>query len=481
MKMHRLLAGVTVSALATMPIGASAQVAPTTSPVAPAFSNTTLFSAISPAAFPLLPGATTAPHSGQAGNSEPAIAFGGPDNVMAIDGLGQMSVQVNLWKGHFGEKPPAYFGAMDTLLPANGSGRVNVGDGDADVEVTSAGTTLLADLDTIVNPGVLGGHAPLSSAQFGVSVTRCPATASGPSGCTAIPIDVAGADRPWITTNGTSAWLSYHDAGASESIRVWRSTDDGRTWRKVASPIQGQGPVTGDATANNRVGPIVADPQSGNVYQVFMAGEASVGKGQSEDYNNVYVSRSTNGGKSWTAHLVYHAPPFTNLSNFWPTLAVDPATGVLWTAWSDQHGIWASSSSDEDDHWSMPLQVSDAQLNTSVMPSVAARNGKVDVVYYGSTAASNDDASAVWNVYDAQLQGGVWSNGHVSNAPNHVGKVCLSGEDCTSDRELLDLFEVAEDPASGKAAVIYTDTTIDTWTLGGVTQRLPQIVLAYEQ
>jgi len=49
-------------------------------------------------------------------------------------------------------------------------------------------------------------------------------------------------------------------------------------------------------------------------------------------------------------------------------------------------------------------------------------------------------------------------------------------------RELLDLFEVAEDPASGKAAIIYTDTTLDTWTspVTGLHQ-LPEIVLAYEQ
>ncbi|WP_155992328.1 sialidase family protein [Nocardioides sp. URHA0032] len=467
--------------LAATPVAAAAQGAPTTAPAEPAFSNTTLFSPASPAAFPLQPGATTAPHSGQSGNSEPAIAFGGPGNVMAVDGLGQMSVQVNLWKGHFGETPPAYFGAMDTFLPTNGSGRTTVGDGDADVEVTSAGTVLLADLDTLVNRGVLGGHAPLSSARLGVSVTRCPAEASGPSGCTTTPIDVAGADRQWITTNGENAWLSYHDSVESELIRVWRSTDDGRTWTRVASPISGQGGVTGDGMANNRVGPIVADPQSGNVYEVFMTGEASAEKGKSEDFNNVYVSRSTDGGESWKAQLVYHAPRSTNLSNFWPTLAVDPATGVLWTAWSDEHGVWASSSSDKGDHWSAPLQVSPAALTTTVMPTVAARDGKVDVVYYGSTADSVDEATAVWNVYDAQLQGGAWTNGRVSNAPNHVGKICLEGEECTSDRELLDLFEVAEDPATGKAAVVYTDTTTDTWTLGGVTRQLPQIVLAYEQ
>jgi hypothetical protein len=32
-----------------------------------------------------------------------------------------------------------------------------------------------------------------------------------------------------------------------------------------------------------------------------------------------------------------------------------------------------------------------------------------------------------------------------------------------------------------QGGVIYTDTTIDTWTLDGVSHQLPELVLAYEQ
>ena len=47
---------------------------------------------------------------------------------------------------------------------------------------------------------------------------------------------------------------------------------------------------------------------------------------------------------------------------------------------------------------------------------------------------------------------------------------------------LLDLFEVAEDPATGKAAIIFTNTTFDTFTSPTTgTHQLPEIVLAYEQ
>ena len=46
---------------------------------------------------------------------------------------------------------------------------------------------------------------------------------------------------------------------------------------------------------------------------------------------------------------------------------------------------------------------------------------------------------------------------------------------------LLDLFEVAEDPITYKAAVIYVDTTLNTYTPpGGSPQQLPEIVLAFE-
>lgn len=105
----------------------------------------------------------------------------------------------------------------------------------------------------------------------------------------------------------------------------------------------------------------------------------------------------------------------------------------------------------------------------------------MDVVYYGTSAASIDDSSAVWNVYDSQTTGAGWDVLQVSNTPNRVGAVCLGGSSCSTNRQLLDLFEVVEDPVSGKAAIIYTDSTIDTYTQGGVVHQLPEIILAYEQ
>ena len=169
-----------------------------------------------------------------------------------------------------------------------------------------------------------------------------------------------------------------------------------------------------------------------------------------------------------------------------PSLATDRAGNVYYTSITFTPtfhvGLQINKSTDHGDTWSPALKVSGPATPTTVMPWVAARGGKVDVVYYGSAAASVDDRSAVWNTYDSQLKGGTWSVKLVSNTPNRFGPVCLNGSACAANRELLDLFEVAEDPANGKAAVIYSDTTTATWTgSDGMVHQLPEIVLAYEK
>ena len=104
----------------------------------------------------------------------------------------------------------------------------------------------------------------------------------------------------------------------------------------------------------------------------------------------------------------------------------------------------------------------------------------MDVVYYGTTAASKDDSSAVWNVYLAQtVNGGAsFTQSLVSNTSNHTGVICTEGAACPAGtRNLLDLFEVAINPLNGRAAVVYTDDTLTQDSSGAP---LPQVVLAQQ-
>jgi hypothetical protein len=435
------------------------------------FSNTPLYAHWDPTAF--IGGAppsnlSTSPLARDAGHSEPAIWFG-PDGQMAVDGLAWLPFQVDMWKGTFGSTP-SLFGHMDVHLPQRG-GRLALGDGDADVDITAAGTTLLADLDFILNPR-------LNAAQFGVSVTRCPAGSTGPDGCTTKILDTTNVDREWLASAGSDVWLAYHDSASSTLIHVLRSTNDGRTWSQAGSPVPGQGRTTGTCTFNNEIGPIAADPRSGDVYAIYVCGD-TVTKGLAFTGNNVVASRSTDGGRHWHSSVALHEPRDVQLANIFPSIAVDPVTGDLWATVSTIDDVLVMSSSDHGATWSRPVDVS--AVNSAVMPWVAARDGKVDVVYYGTSASSIDDETAVWNVYDSQWSAGAWHVLKVSNTPNRVGAVCLNGSGCTGDRELLDLFEVAEDPITGNAAIIYTDTTLSTYTSASGTHELPEIVLAYEQ
>jgi hypothetical protein len=104
-----------------------------------------------------------------------------------------------------------------------------------------------------------------------------------------------------------------------------------------------------------------------------------------------------------------------------------------------------------------------------------------DFAYYGTTAASKDDPAAVWNVYLAQTtnRGRSFAQSTVSPAPNHVGPICTEGTACApGTRNLLDLFEVAIDPLTGRAGVIYADDLLTTDATGAP---LPQVVLATQR
>ena len=132
------------------------------------------------------------------------------------------------------------------------------------------------------------------AAQLGVSAITIPANGNL-NEATAQIIDTAGADRPWITSDGPHVWISYHDAGKSALIHVQRSDDNGVTWHRVGDPIVGQDGATADATFNNDQGPIVADPITHNLYDIYAAGEPGIQKATTTTHNNIYVAQHRHG------------------------------------------------------------------------------------------------------------------------------------------------------------------------------------------
>lgn len=404
------------------------------------------------------------------GGSEPALSIG-PDGTVVLGSLSWQLFQTNVWKGSFGTEPQ-FVGGIDAQI---GKG---IGGGDEDLDFGSTGTLHASTLMFFFNP-------KFNALQLGVSAITCPnfAAASDFSGCTAQILDHTQADRQWITSDGPIVYISYHDSGSSTLIHVQRSLDDGFTWTRVSDPVPGQGRLTGMSTFNNDQGPLVADPLSHDVFAVYAAGQGGLQKAKSADFNNIVVSRSTDMGMTWTPHVVFSAPVFTPLNSIFPVLAVDPSNGNLFAAWSDAHTVSISMSTDHGDTWSPAVVVNTGDAVTAVFPAIAARNGIVDLAFYGTNAASKDDPTAVWNTYMAQSTDGVtFTQSVVSDHANHVGVICTSGTGCANPlitRTLLDLFEIAIN-ANGKAAVIYTDDTLTTFDSNGVTYPLPQVIVAYQ-
>ena len=406
------------------------------------------------------------------GNSEPAVTIGS-DGTTVFTALSWLEFGTNVWKSSFGSAP-AFQGKPD-----NGIVPRQVGGLDADLDLGSTGTLHITSLVGLVNP-------PFINARFGVSAIACPnaATSNNFANCKAQIIDTTQADRQWITSDGPTVYISYHDSGSSTLIHMQRSDDDGFTWHRAGDPISGQDGLTGMSTFNNDQGPIVADPTTHSVFVVYAAGQGGLQKGTNANFNNIVVSRSTDKGRTWHPSLVYHAPVNTALNNVFPALAVDPKNGKLYAAWSDAHTVWFSVSSDHGSTWTSAVAVNSGAAATAVFPWVAAYNGKVDVVYYGSKASSKDDPNAVWNTYLARTTdgGAHFTQAKVSAHANHVGVICTFGTGCArGTRNLLDLFEVAINPRNGKAAIIFTDDTLTTYTRSdGTVAKLPQVIAAWE-
>jgi hypothetical protein len=246
-------------------------------------------------------------------------------------------------------------------------------------------------------------------------------------------------DRPWLAVSrhgllGYRLYLAYNDPCCFGRHVVARSDDGGLTWLGLGT-VLGQFP-----------GYILTDDDAGLVYTVSTR---SSGLGR-----EVTVSRSSDGGVTFTQHTaVRYDDPAGDWGLNHVFLAKDDS-GALYTAWAENRdgtgiGIWLASSSDHGDSWTQPAKVSDTP-GTHVYPAVAAgAPGHVVVSWYETSADARPrdvPEGAAWHPRAAEtLDGTVWSHADVTNAANHIGPLCTSGSSCHSGRGLLDFFMVQID------------------------------------
>ena len=226
-----------------------------------------------------------------------------------------------------------------------------------------------------------------------------------------------GTDKDILAVRGPDIYLVYHTL---QKIFVSQSHDGGAQW--TTQNILG-------GTTNSQFGQSLpsggAVDSHGNIY---FAWNGVNNTGQAKGAVNLYITKSTDRGASWTTTLVdvSQAPPQCGCGgwDFWGgqmALAVDSADRVyvLWNANHTKHGpqrVFFRSSPDGGATWSPEQDVSRAPVGSNnAFPAIAARgDGDVRIAWMDDRNgfdAGGDDPDARWNTYyrSSTDAGGTWS------------------------------------------------------------------------
>jgi hypothetical protein len=223
----------------------------------------------------------------------------------------------------------------------------------------------------------------------------------------------AGTDKPILAVRGQDVYVVYTHA---QTTFASYSHDGGTSFTEVKIP-KGGGKLGWALAGGGTVTP------NGSVFFSWAGYE---GNGGASGNVNLYVSRSTNGGASWTTKIldVSKSPPQCPDYNCgWAYLGAQmvmasDANGIvyaLWNAGSTAGGperIYFSKSADNGNTWSAKMDVSTAPAGTHhAFPAIAATgNGDVRISWMDARAASG--GLDRWNVYyrSSANGGSTWSN-----------------------------------------------------------------------
>lgn len=352
--------------------------------------------------------------------------------VAAIQGI---PAGTDVWKSMDGGYTFSYLGQPDGAQAASAIARGGgAGGGDEDLAVGAGG-------NVYVNSLWIGSSTQSSSFNGGATWSVNP-----------LSTDVPADDRQWIASHGGSElYLTYKQLGVllagTDSIFMAKSFDGGLTFPQiveVTTPKLGVQP--------GLQGNVVVDQRNGTVYNVFVGAQE----------NQLYLARSIDGGKTFDLKLVYQAPTGTSIGNVFPAIALDRA-GYLHVVFSDGRNVFLIGSTNGGATWTTPVRVnSGAQTKTAISPWIeAGAGGKVNVVWWGTSASSNLDTSAQWRVFFAQTQNAfasVPAFAEMAATPvMHVGAICVDGTACPSGtRNLAEYFALGS-YLDGSALIPYPD------------------------
>jgi len=391
---------------------------------------------------------TKAPSAGSDGEPSSRTDRAGNHYVSGIRGV---PAGIDLW--YFDLQPgstsydpfmrhPVYRGQTDSFTEDDATSVGADGGGDVDLAVGFPDPITLATN----NPATVSSSSlVLSNISTQRSTDRGITFMNNPLGniTGGVPAD----DREWQEFYGKDkVYIFYRTAEPAVSM-IQRSNDGGLTY----------GPAK-TAGAIGQAGSIDVHQASGTVYISGSTGQVCVGTPPpfpapigSEPLT--YTCNRAASDPYGVAHL------------FFSVKVADDGTpfGTAYVAYSNTHSIFLVHSTDKGATWSQPVRVSDGpETLTSIVPwmETGSTPGSVGITWYGTTAATNNDA-ADWNVYYAQsfnatAASPTFRQVKVSDHFIHGSNISEGGLLGNGNRNLLDYYQISFDP-TGAAVIDYTD------------------------
>jgi len=351
-------------------------------------------------------------------------------------------------------------GGTSFTQPAPTAFQHPLGGGDSDVMHDGLGHVFIADLRSLVDIGIWRS-VDQGNTWTGTQVGPC-------------------ADREWIAWGGPNAptgpatIYETQNSGVCTPgalLQFWRSVDDGLTYLPLgavasASDLKQFGYTLDQAVQGAVEARLAVDQVSGAIYVGWST--QAIQDGTNATSRLLIVSRSTDGGATWTSSLAYAGPLGTSIQNLFPVIAVDHG-GNVYGAFSTQldgqlMGVYLTKSTDHGVTWSAAQRVNPAD-QTAVFPAIAAGDqGRVDLIWIGTPGTNASDPTNQWNIFFGQSRNAAsgtprWSVGQISTQVMHLGDICNRGLNCNifgGNRDLADFISVTID-VDGNANAVWTD------------------------
>ncbi len=370
---------------------------------------------------------------------EPSIRIDVRGNCY-VSGIRGVPAGVDLWRFDLNPgsptfdpemRNPLYLGQPD-VFQQQGAGDPTAGgaDGGGDIDIATSFPTTPGSVPILT-------MVSLAAAEISSNLSTNLGETFQHNGAVAlIPSD----DRQWIEADGpNNVYLYYRAPIPSAALFVQKSTDHGLTYGAAVPVLDSNNP------ASTTPGYIDVDHADGTIYVSH------------QNSNALYVSRSSDGGQTWTTRLVDSSTGHGHL--FDPVKVGDD--GTVYTVWSNERHILYSYSTDHGETWSLPGVVENpASTRTNVFPWLeAGSDGRLAVAWFGTT--SDNISAAEWDVYfsqslDAKSATPTFRQQRITEHRIHGSNISEGGLGGGANRNLGDLFQIAFDP-QGAVVVAFAD------------------------